>query len=239
LPYVEWTSEIRGHHKIGELMLLLKITRREAVGIVGCISSWAIQYRPGGEFEKKLVASAVEWEKDPKLLVAALLDAGWLDEVSDKMVRIHDWEEVTRGYRKAREDARIRTLKSRIARGTASPEELEEAEAEKEQPKPDRSSDPYKLVTDIYCKVNPLLHKRGTVEAKIRAAVKAGANLQEIEKAVFEDAKCKDVEIWDLLKPLTPNGVSLRPASRPDLKEVSAKLDEIGKKFTDRKAEAK
>jgi hypothetical protein len=229
---VEWTSEIRDHPKILDLMATLKITRREAVGIIGCLSSWAIQYRPGGEIEKKLVAVAVEWEKGREVLLAALLDAGWLDEINDRTVKIHDWEDITRGYRRARIDAAARTRKNRLERGLP----VDDPPEPEEKPNPDRSSDPYKLVTDIYCKVNPLLHKRGTVEAKIRAAVKAGANLQEIEVAVSEDAKCKDVEIWDLLKPLTPNGVSLRPASRPDMKEVASKLDEIQKKFTDRKA---
>jgi hypothetical protein len=86
-------------------MLALKIKRREAVGIVGCLSSWAIQYRPGGRIEAKHIAVAVEWEGSNIDLVAALVEVGWLDQIDKEWVQIHDWKDITRGYKKARTDA--------------------------------------------------------------------------------------------------------------------------------------
>src|SRR5688572_12461188 len=87
-------------------MLALKIKRREAVGIVGCLSSWTIQYRPGGQIETRLVSVAVEWDGLNTDLVAALVEVGWLDRIDDKWVRIHDWKDITSGYRKAKKDAK-------------------------------------------------------------------------------------------------------------------------------------
>ncbi len=108
MPYVEWHDTVRNHYKTDALMLALKINRREAVGIIGCLSSWAIQFRPGGLIERALIGVAVEWTDDPEKLVNALVKAGWLDRKGPK-VAIHDWKEITRGYRKARKDAARRS----------------------------------------------------------------------------------------------------------------------------------
>ena len=108
MPYVEWHDTVRNHYKTDALMLALKINRREAVGIIGCLSSWAIQFRPGGLIERALIAVAVEWTDDPEKLVNSLIKAGWLDRQGPK-VAIHDWKEITRGYRKARKDAARRS----------------------------------------------------------------------------------------------------------------------------------
>ncbi len=108
MPYVEWHDTVRNHYKTDALMLALKINRREAVGIIGCLSSWAIQFRPGGLIERALIAVAVEWTDDPDKLVNSLIKAGWLDRQGPK-VAIHDWKEITRGYRKARKDAARRS----------------------------------------------------------------------------------------------------------------------------------
>lgn len=105
MPYVEWHDTIRNHYKTDALMLALKVKRREAVGIVGCLSSWAIQYRPGGLIERHLIKVAVEWDGDEKELIEALLKAGWVDKKDGERVAIHDWKDITRGYRKARADA--------------------------------------------------------------------------------------------------------------------------------------
>ncbi|MEE9593110.1 MAG: hypothetical protein V3W28_05985, partial [Thermoplasmata archaeon] len=114
MPYVEWHDTVRNHYKTDDLMRRLKtslgreVPRREAVGIIGCISSWSIQFRPGGLIERNLIAVAVEWTEDPEKLVDALIKAEWLDRKGPK-VAIHDWKEITRGYRKARKDAARRS----------------------------------------------------------------------------------------------------------------------------------
>lgn len=105
MAYVEWHQEIRNHWKTDDLMRRLSIPRREALGILGAITSWAIGHRPGGVIELKLIQVAVEWEKAPEPLLAALIDSGWLDVFDEDRVEIHDWEDITQGYRKARKDA--------------------------------------------------------------------------------------------------------------------------------------
>lgn len=105
MAYVEWHQEIRNHWKTDDLMRRLSIPRREALGILGAITSWAIGHRPGGVIERKLIQVAVEWEKDPEPLLHALLEAGWLDPFDEDRVEVHDWEDITQGYRKARKDA--------------------------------------------------------------------------------------------------------------------------------------
>ena len=114
MAYVEWHDTIRNHPKTDALMRALGVTRREAVGIVGCISSWAIQYRPGGTFEREYIAVAVEWAGDDSKLVEALVgQRKWLDKVDEATVKVHDWKDITRGYRKARADAARRKRASR------------------------------------------------------------------------------------------------------------------------------
>lgn len=119
MAYVEWHQEIRNHWKTDDLMRRLSIPRREALGILGAITSWAIGHRPGGVIERKLIQVAVEWEKDPEPLLKALLDAGWLDVFDEDRVEVHDWEDITQGYRKARKDA-ARKRKERKERQTES-----------------------------------------------------------------------------------------------------------------------
>lgn len=113
MAYVEWHDTMRNHPKTDALMLFLGIRRREAVGIIGCLSSWAIQYRPGGVIERDYIAVAIEWEGDSEKLVRELLHAHWLDEIDSEMVAIHDWKDITRGYRKARADATRKRRKRR------------------------------------------------------------------------------------------------------------------------------
>jgi len=118
MAYVEWHQEIRNHWKTDDLMRRLGIQRYEALGILGAITSWAIGHRPGGIIERKLIQVAVEWKKEPEPLVQALLDAGWLDVFDDDRVEVHDWEDITQGYRKARKDA-TRKKRERAERARA------------------------------------------------------------------------------------------------------------------------
>ncbi|MGH9462027.1 MAG: hypothetical protein ACRD1X_12460 [Vicinamibacteria bacterium] len=105
MAYVEWHQEIWSHYKTHDLMKRLQIPKYQALGIIGAISSWGIGNRPGGIIERKLIEIAVEWDRDPKILVQALVDSGWLDKFDDDRVEVHDWEDITAGYRKARKDA--------------------------------------------------------------------------------------------------------------------------------------
>lgn len=133
MAYVEWHEQIRSHYKTDYLMRLLSITRREAVGIIGCISAWTIGHRPGGVLSKELVAIAVEWEKDADVLLKALIESGWLEEFDKKQVQVHDWEEITTGYRKARKDAKRKRDERAEAARVASETDTRQS---KDSPKP-------------------------------------------------------------------------------------------------------
>lgn len=115
MAYVEWHDTVRNHYKTDALMASLKLKRYEAVGIIGCLSSWAIQYRPGGLIERALVKVAVGWEGGEGELLEALLSAGWLDKTEGDRVAIHDWEDITRNYRKARADSARRREENAIS----------------------------------------------------------------------------------------------------------------------------
>lgn len=138
MAYVEWHDTVRNHPKTDALMLALKIRRREAVGIVGCISSWAIQYRPGGRIEARHVGVAVEWEGANVDLVAALVEVGWLDRIDDDWVQIHDWKDITRGYKKAKNDAtRKKREYRRILRGDSAEKKRGSVEISRAAPRSD------------------------------------------------------------------------------------------------------
>lgn len=138
MAYVEWHDTVRNHPKTDALMLALKIPRREAVGIIGCLSSWAIQYRPGGRIETRHIRTAVEWEGQNLDLATALVEVGWLDKIDDNWVQIHDWRDITRGYRKAQKDAkRKRREYEENLRGDSVEKERGSVEKKRDAPRSD------------------------------------------------------------------------------------------------------
>ena len=116
MAYVEWHGTIPNHYKTKRLARILGCEKALAVGYLGCLVAWAIEVRPGGRFDRVLVAEGAEFQGPPDKIAAAMLEAGWLDEIDGSEVEIHDWEEVTRGYRKARKDAARRKRGSSAAK---------------------------------------------------------------------------------------------------------------------------
>lgn len=126
MAYVEWHDTVRNHPKTDALMLALGITRREAVGIIGMIVSWCILQKPSGYIEIPLLKVAVEWEKDEAQLVRALVGPKelqgprlWLEDAGDGFAYILAWPEITKGFRKARRDAKRLKDKRRRAGKTS------------------------------------------------------------------------------------------------------------------------
>jgi len=229
MAYVEWHDTVRNHHKTNALMLALKVTRREAVGIIGCISSWAIQYRPGGIIDRKLIHLAVEWEGDPAHLLAALLSCEWLDPIDDTSVQIHDWEEVTRGYKKARSDwqktkdkaekaktKRLLGAESALAMSERTNEQNEQNEMNgnaataahltSPQTKPAKPPPGLSWQTILINHWNnqsdrsPISVSKGTKQLDVAHA--AGVSKQDLERAIWDNELCKAKAIWDVLDPL-------------------------------------
>lgn len=216
MAYVELHGAIRHHYKTNRLMKTLKVSRREAVGIVCTLSSWAIDNRPGGVIEVALIPDAIEWDGEGKVLIDALVDAeavnqglsGWLDDLGEGRVKVHDWEAITRGYRKAKEDAAERTRKARIARGEIPPDP-EEPLAQPSMP--DRSSSPEAKAADEYLRWNKnCTMRRDTVVWEFKKARKAAALagdtgfMERLLAACMDQKQAENVGVWDLLKSLMP-----------------------------------
>ena len=110
MPYVEWWGSILGHMKTLDLIDLLSIPRYAAVGIRACIYAFAIEYHPGGYFPESLIPRACGWKGDAQKLLSALRVATLIEDTDTPgIVKIHDWEEYTKNYRKSKVDAK-RTL---------------------------------------------------------------------------------------------------------------------------------
>lgn len=118
MAYVEWHGNLPQHHKTAWLMTLLKIGKAQAVGTRGCLYAWAIENRPGGIIERSLLWFACAWEGDKAALEKALIDSKLVDAIDKHTVKLHDWDDYTRGYRKARADAerRLEERRADVAR---------------------------------------------------------------------------------------------------------------------------
>lgn len=85
------------HPKTLKLARLLKIKRREAVGLLIDIFTWALQSADqDGVFSDLLaedIAEALDYPRRSKV-VSVLVEAGWLEQVGEQFA-VHDWEDYT------------------------------------------------------------------------------------------------------------------------------------------------
>lgn len=92
MAWIESHVDIGEHPKIAELCLDLGLRKFEAVGILHLLWHFTMKYawRDGDlrRFTSRAICKALDWDKDPDVLIKALTDAGWLEK--DKLV-IHDW----------------------------------------------------------------------------------------------------------------------------------------------------
>lgn len=97
-------------------MTALKITKAQAVGHLACLFAYMISNKPGGTIDAADVPFAAEWEGDPRKFLDAISVKGGYVELHGRDAKIHDWEEYTKGYRKAQADAvRLRDKRAREA----------------------------------------------------------------------------------------------------------------------------
>jgi len=96
------------HPKTYALMAALKISRREALGLLTLLWDFTGQYAPDGSigrFTNSVIASAVEWDTERSdEMVGHLVRTGWLDEMDDQNVRllVHDWADHCESWVKKR-----------------------------------------------------------------------------------------------------------------------------------------
>lgn len=95
------------HPKTGRLARRLELTRYEAVGLLECLFHWAGAYARRGDIGRHDpgdIADGIGWQGDPKELLEALADTGWLDRCSCHGLRIHGWpEHADQAVKKTRE----------------------------------------------------------------------------------------------------------------------------------------
>jgi hypothetical protein len=93
MAYIESHQELGRHPKTRKAARLLGVSRPAIVGHLQYLWWWALDYAQDGDitdYENDELAEASLWDGDPAVFIAALLDAGFLDE-SDGHRRIHDW----------------------------------------------------------------------------------------------------------------------------------------------------
>lgn len=113
--WIKVSSDLPKHRKTLQLSRLLKISRREAVGIVIDLLIYGYAYAEKDGLLRGLqtqdIDSAMEWTKKTSL-AEALSEAGFLDKSEDGY-RIHDFGEYAGELFDKREKARLRVKRYR------------------------------------------------------------------------------------------------------------------------------
>lgn len=84
------------HAKTAALAARLGITIYAAVGLLEMM--WHFTSRSArqgdiGRWSDEVIATACHWDREPSELVTALTEVGWLDEVREHRLVVHDWHE--------------------------------------------------------------------------------------------------------------------------------------------------
>lgn len=91
--WIEFHQSIRDHPKTRKLARRLEIHKAQAVGHLGLLWIWALDYAPDGElarYDAEDIAIGADWDGDSSEFRAALEGAGFIDE-DDAGARLHDW----------------------------------------------------------------------------------------------------------------------------------------------------
>ena len=109
--------------KTETLMDLSGLSRREAVGIISLMLSWAQEFTKDGVITPRrlpAVARAADWTGTPESFARALSEAGWLD-VHDEAWLVHDFDLYGGRLHAERERNRERQARHRERQGKAIP----------------------------------------------------------------------------------------------------------------------
>lgn len=111
MAWIESHTTMRNHKKIKELCEILKINRAQAIGHLHMLWWWAIENRENGDLSglfDKDIATACDWDGDPKVIIGALHKTGWLTDY-----HINDWEDYSWRILEMRKKNRDRQRKHR------------------------------------------------------------------------------------------------------------------------------
>lgn len=129
MAWIESHATLREHPKTKHLCRLLKLRRWEGVGLLHFVWWWALDYAPEGDLSvwtDEDIADAVEWKREPAILIEALIAAGFLDE--DR--QIHDWYEFAE-RRIARRRANAERMRAKRATNAEGGEETRAAHVQR------------------------------------------------------------------------------------------------------------
>lgn len=95
MAWLESHQALADHPKTRKLMRILGVSKPTAIGHLHCLWWWALDYADDGRlsrYDALDIAIGAEWEGEPADLVAALVQAGFLDRDGDTLT-IHDWDD--------------------------------------------------------------------------------------------------------------------------------------------------
>lgn len=101
MAFIEWHDELATHPKLYKLMEQLNMKRRDTLGLLGMFWSWSLKSAPSGDITEiplRAIADATDWNKNPRVLLDALVKCHWIDKSEDGRLTIHDWDEFTWRY---------------------------------------------------------------------------------------------------------------------------------------------
>ena len=82
------------HPKTYNLAKRLRISHRDAIGLLELLFHFCSQFTPRGNIGKygdDRIAAALEWSRRPSDLIRGLIDTGWVDEHPLYRLVTHDW----------------------------------------------------------------------------------------------------------------------------------------------------
>lgn len=91
MSWIESHDTLRDHPKRKRLSRLLGLDVYATIGLLNCLWWWAMDYAPDGDlsrYDPFDVADGIDYPGDPDELMAALREAGFLDDM-----QLHDWDE--------------------------------------------------------------------------------------------------------------------------------------------------
>ena len=93
MAWIELHQALVAHPKTKRLARRLGVNLPTAIGTLACLWCWCVEYAQDGNLERfdaQDIADAAEWTGDPEALIAALVEASFVDAEND-VLRIHNW----------------------------------------------------------------------------------------------------------------------------------------------------
>ena len=94
MAWLQVHQTLRDHRKLYDAADALEISPPHMMGLLICFWLWALDNAPTGKLDgitPRTIARAAQWEGQPEKLSEAMIMAGWLDELDDGTLEIHDW----------------------------------------------------------------------------------------------------------------------------------------------------